>query len=173
LLTILGLSAILLLDREVGTESPSPIVQARPAPQLKSVEKVTITPPKVKVYAKPAAKKLGIPELPATTSVLTATTLTNDDDRPKTVITTIDEATGDTNTVIKTEPAPWIAADTRGGIRLDYGYKFAPGHPVPRQVVRAQVRQDLFRVKDFHFGGIATIDSTRDVFVGVGVEYRW
>jgi hypothetical protein len=104
--------------------------------------------------------------------VLSASRIQADDDRPKTVITLIDESTGESRTLVKTEPAPWLAPDTRGGIRLDYGFAFQ-NTLTPRPVTRLTVRQDFVRVKDFHAGVVGSIDTAGNKFVGVGVEYRW
>ena len=149
-------------------------VQAAPeTPAVRTVEKVVITPSTVKVYAKPAAKKLGVEQaLQPSESVISASTIDANDDRPKTVITLIDESTGESRTLVKTEPAPWLAPDTRGGVRLDYGYAFPPSG-APRPVTRLTVRQDFVRVKDFHAGVVGSIDTAGNKFVGVGVEYRW
>lgn len=106
-------------------------------------------------------------------SILSSTTISPaSDDRPKTVITVIDEGTGESRTLVKTEPAPWLALETRGGVRLDYGYAI-PLAGAPRPAIRLSVRQDVIRVKDLHAGVVASIDTAGQKFVGVGVEWRW
>jgi hypothetical protein len=73
---------------------------------------------------------------------------------------------------VRTDPLPWFAMSSRGGVGMYAGIK--NGEPA----VRLQARQELFSVKALRFEGIATIDQPisgpgTDYFVGLGAEYRW
>lgn len=93
------------------------------------------------------------------------------DEHPQTVTTTINTDTGETETIIRKEPLPWVAWSDRGGVAMYAGLK--SGSPT----VRLQVHQELFSIKAVHFGAVASLDQSQngnqDSFIGIGAEYRW
>lgn len=130
---------------------------------------------KVKVYE--ASVKNGLKLPPAIkddpASEVIASTRVEADDHPSTVTTVINTETGDSQTLIRREPLPWLAWSDRGGVGIYAGIK--NGEPT----ARLQLHQEIFTVKAIHFGAIATIDQPisgplgTDYFAGVGAEYRW
>lgn len=154
------------------TDSPTPIrapVAATPAPALKSVDQVTITPPVVKVYAPKAKTKLKLPaamQADAAVHVLAASQV-RADERPHTLYTLIDERTGETQTYDRAEPLPWLAAETRGEVGIGYGLR--DGAPMGR----LSLRQNLLQVKSVRLGAQANLDQDGQWFVGLGAWYRW
>ena len=69
--------------------------------------------------------------------------------------------------------APWLAIETRGEFGLVYGYKFKAGELGSRPVARLQLKYDVLRVKALTIGAVASVDSDRDAFVGIGLSYKW
>jgi len=154
-------------------EVPKPINQwtpAQPAPQVKDVPKVDITPTKVKVYAPKAKGKLDLP--PAITNDpdvhVLDTTRVSSNDHPVTIISLIDEKTGEVQTLVRSEPLPWLAAEQRGELRFDVGIKNGID-----TIGRLTVREDLLQVKALHAGLHASLDSDGRWFAGGGVGFRW
>jgi hypothetical protein len=142
---------------------------ATPAKQVAVIPKQEIKPPKVKVYAAVAKQTLHLPDEilnDPNKYILQATKLPSDT-HPATVTTIIDQATGEVQTYIRREPLPWFATEQTGEARIDVGLKGAS------TVGRLSVREDLLQVKGFHAGINAGLDSDGEIFVGVGVGYRW
>ena len=82
----------------------------------------------------------------------------------------IDANTGETTTLDRVEPLPWLAVSTKTEIGAFYGVK--NGAPA----FRIQAQQELLRVKALHLGAVASADVARgdiDTFVGAGVWARW
>jgi hypothetical protein len=153
-------------------------VQAKPAAPLATVPRVgvTVTAP-VQVYAPRAKTKLKLPpalQQNADVHVLAATQI-KADLHPQTVVTTINSETGASETLIRRDPYPWLAAEQTGEIRLDYGIKTGFSSPDKGRPggVRLSVREDLLQVKALHLGVNASIDSDGQMFAGVGVGWRW
>lgn len=92
---------------------------------------------------------------------------------PQTVSTVINTETGAVETFVKTDPYPWLAIEARGEISGAYGYKFKSGELGSRPVARLQVKYDLLRVKALTVGAVASVDSDRDAFAGIGVSYKF
>jgi len=153
--------------------APPPVnqyVTGKVARQLNKVPQVIIHPGGLKVYAPAAKAKLNLPpELQQNQNahVLAATTVKSDL-HPQTIVTTIDEKTGESTTIVRRDPYPWIALDRSGEIRIDYGIKRGL-----EQVARLTFRQEFLQVKAMHLGITATLDSDGQGFAGVGVGYRW
>ncbi len=148
-------------------------VVAKPAPEVAEEPKVGIvTKAPIKVY-KPGVKvRLKLPDAAIwdkDTHVI-ASSKTGGDDRPHTITTTINSATGETATYDRADPLPWFAVNTKSEIGLYAGYKNG------EQALRIEARQELFQVKAVHFGAIASADMMRggmDSFVGAGAWVRW
>lgn len=143
---------------------------ATPAPQLKAAPKTTISPPKVAVFVPSAKRKLDLPpEVQADPKqhVIDAT-LVASDEHPQTVAVVINDQTGEVQTFVRKEELPWLAAEQRGEIRLDYGVR-----NMLARVGRVTFRDDLVRVKAFHLGVNASADTDGQYFAGAGIGYRW
>lgn len=125
---------------------------------------------------KPAAKvKLKLPEpvVQNDDQQVTSATVVAPSERKTTVSTVIDTKTGETTAYSKPEPYPWLAVESRGEARLDYGYKMTRGELTPRPVSRLSVTHNFIQVKALHVGVNAALDSDGTAFVGVGLAYRW
>lgn len=178
LIAFLLLGAVYLyLNRTPPTAAPDAVaVPAAVAPQVAIIPTVRITPKQpIKVYTSPAKTRLQLPaEIVAdeNKSVIASSRI-RADDRPQTVTTVLDTATGESKTYVKQEPLPWLAFDTRGEAGIYAGLK--NGQPT----ARLQLRQGVLQVKAVHIGGIASLDQPlsgpvrADYFVGVGVWAQW
>jgi len=169
----------LVFGRQPALQSEGATVEATPAPVLINTPLIDLAlSSPVKVYSGGAKTKQQL-KLPArvvkddSKQVISGTRIDAKDDHPKTITTVIDADTGESTTYVTTEPLPWLAMDTRGGIGLYAGLKNG------QQVARLQLRQDLLQIKNVHVGAIASIDQPisgagqQDYFIGVGAEYRW
>lgn len=180
-IVLLCLGAVVWLFASSHATPPAPVqtIEATPAPVLINtplIDMALASP--VKVYSGGAKTKQKL-KLPASVvkddskQVISGTRIEENDDHPKTVTTVIDADTGESTTFVTTEPLPWLAVDTRGGIGLYTGFKNG------QQVARLQVRQDVLQIKQLHVGAIASVDQPlsgagqQDYFIGVGAEYRW
>lgn len=151
---------------------------ATPAKQVKAIPKhqSPIKNGAVRVYESRAKIELKLPEAilhDEAKQVLESTKVTADY-HDQTVTTIVDTETGDTQTLVRREPLPWLAWRDNGAAGLYAGIK--NGQPT----ARLELKQNIFSVKAVHFGAVATLDqplnsalSTPDYFVGVGAEYRW
>lgn len=154
------------------TSSPAPVdtwIEAKEAKQVKSVPKIEIALPKVKVYAPAAKQKLDLPtriKADKAEHVITATRIEKDL-RPQTITTLVNEQTGEVQTIVRREPLPWLAAEQTGELRFDVGYKDM------RRIVRLSLREDLLQVKAFHAGLNFTLDSDGKYFYGAGIGWKW
>lgn len=159
----------------VTAPSNARAVEATPAAPIRHAERVTITPPKMRVYKPGVKATLKLPDsiIEDTTKHVTAAATVPADDRPQTVTTVYDAETGESRIYVKEEPLPWLARDTHGELGMYVGIKNG------ERTTRLQVRQGLIQVKAMHVGAIASIDQPisgpikADYFVGVGVWYRW
>jgi hypothetical protein len=151
----------------------TPAKQVAPIPKHQAVVKSG----SVRVYESRAKITLKLPEAikqDETKQVLESTRV-DADDHDQTITTILDTETGDTQTLVRREPLPWIAWRDDGSAGLYAGIK--NGTPA----ARLELKQSLFSVKAIRFGAVATVDqplgysamTTADYFVGVGAEYRW
>jgi hypothetical protein len=154
-------------------------IVATPAKEVRAAPKVDVAVKKpVKVYQGGAALKDGL-KLPRVAvedpdvEVLASSKIDGRDDHPKTVTTVLNVETGESETYVRTDPLPWFAMSSRGGVGMYGGLK--NGEPA----VRLEARQELFSVKAVVFGLAATFDQPisgpagPDYFIGLGAEYRW
>lgn len=158
---------------KVGT-----VVIATPAAEVKSVPKIDVqVKSPVKVYKGGSSLKDGL-KLPTEivhddAQQVIASSQVKDDEHPHTITTTLNTETGESQTYVRTDPLPWFALSSRGGVGMYAGIK--NGAPA----VRLEARQELFSVKALHFGAVASVDQpisgpiAADYFVGLGAEYRW
>ena len=161
------------------TQDSNSTVEAAPAPALKDVGKLEITPKHpIKVYAggKKTKQKLKLP--PSVVSqdsqqVLAGIKLDMRDDHPRTITTMLDTETGESSSYITKEPLPWLAVDTRGSIGAYAGFKNAT------PTLRLEAKQSLLQIKNVHIRATASIDQPlqgaiqQDYFVGIGAEVHW
>lgn len=146
---------------------------AKDAPQVAREVRVEVPiAAPIKVYRPEVKRKLKLPDAiqqNASQHVI-ASSRTVGDERPHTITTVIDANTGETTTLDRVEPLPWLAVSTKTEIGAFYGVK--NGAPA----FRIQAQQELLRVKALHLGAVASADVARgdiDTFVGVGVWARW
>ena len=165
------------------TPPPAPVshyVPATAAPQLALIPQTTLQPKAVKVYAQLAKAALKLPPAMQADPNLYALSATKikPDLHPQTVVTTLNAETGETETIIRRDPLPWLAPEQTGEIRLDYGYKNTPSFAKEGwggfdNVARLTLREDLLQIKALHAGINASIDSDGQMFAGVGVGWKW
>ena len=139
------------------------------APQVAAIPTQQIKPPSVKVYTARAKQTLQLPDTIKSDPnlyVLQSTRVPKNT-HPITITSVIDQTTGDTQTLIREEPLPWFATEQTGEVRLDVGLKNV------LNVTRLTVREDLLQVKAMHAGISASLDTDGQIFVGVGVSYKW
>ncbi len=154
-------------------------VIATPAKQIAAIPKhqAVVKSGSVRVYESRAKITLKLPEAikqDEAKQVLESTRV-DADDHDQTITTILDTETGDTQTLVRREPLPWIAWRDDGSAGLYAGIK--NGTPT----ARLEIKQSLFSVKAIRFGAVATVDqplgyaatTSPDYFVGVGAEYRW
>lgn len=137
------------------------------APAAPSVD-VPIKSGKVRVK-KSAAAALKIPLNPDE-GVIAASRVASSDSAT-TVATIIDSNTGESRTIVRQEPLPWLALDPHGEVGMYYGVRSGgPG-------VTLQARQGLLQVKNVHVGVMGQVEQgagrKADAYVGVGLWYRW
>jgi len=140
------------------------------APEIKGIPKENITPSKVAVYSPIAKSKLDLPpdvQNDKDKYVLSTSKLPTDT-HPQDVVTIIDKNTGNTETLVRREPYPWLAAEQSGEFRFDYGMKNGGV-----KVGRFSLHEDLIQVKALHAGINGSLDTDRTYFAGVGLGYRW
>lgn len=153
-------------------------VIATPAKQVADIPKVqtSIKNGSVRVYEGRAKIKLKLPDaiLHDDAKQVIESTKVSADDHDQTVTTIVDTETGDTQTLVRREPLPWMSWRDNGSAGIYAGIK--NGQPT----ARLEVKQSIFSVKAVQFGAVATLDSPisslpskTEYFVGVGAEYRW
>jgi|GEM_PF-1324079 len=150
---------------------------ASPAPEVKKQPQVDkpIKAKTVKVYPAAVKNTIKLPEIiqddPALDVI--ASNQVPADDHPQTITTLINTDTGESQTFVKRDPLPWLAADPHGEAGLYMGIK--NGEPT----ARLEVKQGLFQVKAIHFGVSGSIDQSisgvqgTDYFIGTGAWVRW
>jgi len=148
---------------------PAPVGVATAAPELRQVEMTTLTPPAVKVFRPAAKTRLSLPaavQADPGQHVLAASQV-RADERPHTLITLLDERTGEATTYDRADPLPWFAPETRGEMGISYGLR--DGRPMGR----LSLRQNLIQIKAARLGAAANLDQDGQWFAGLGLWYRW
>lgn len=146
---------------------------AKDAPQVSRETRVEVAvAAPLKVYRPEVKRKLKLPDAIQQNAAqhVIASSRTVGDERPHTITTVIDTTTGETTTLDRVEPLPWLAVSTKTEVGAFYGVK----NGVP--AFRVQAQQELLRVKALHLGAVASADVVRgdiDTYVGVGVWARW
>jgi hypothetical protein len=156
-----------------ATPKPAPVGQwnaAKPSTQVAEVPKESLTCKPVVVYAKPAKQKLTLPpsvQADANKYVLSANQV-KPDLHPQTLTTIYDAETGQTDTLVRRDPYPWLAAEQTGEIWLGYGVKNGGV-----RVGMMSVTEELLQVKALHFGVSGSVLTDGSVFATIGAGYRW
>jgi len=168
-----------LLRDDNATVAPVGVhVIATPEKQVADIPKhqVAVKSGTVRVYESKAKIELKLPDAikgDEAKQVIESTRMSSDD-HDQTVTTILNTETGDTETLVRREPLPWMSWRDNGSAGIYAGIK--NGQPT----ARLEVKQSIFSVKAVHIGAVATLDqpinsmpSKPEVFVGVGAEYRW
>ena len=167
------LAAFALWYEYVPAQAPvgsiAPAVTAREVHGVPTVALAPTVP--IQVYAPEAKKNLGLPaevDADVTMHVLAADTVPCNDNHPQTIITLLDDNTGAVTNEVKSEPLPWLAAESSGAVGLYYGTR-----KDGVMVTRLSAREDVIEVREWHFGANGSLDSDGQYFVGAGVSYRF
>lgn len=184
-LVLIALAVTLMLKWFIHWQESQPVpnvgvhVIATPAKQVADIPKhqAPIKSGSVRVYESRAKVELKLPDtiLNDDAKQVIESTKVLADDHDQTVTTIVDTETGDTQTLVRREPLPWMSWRNNGSAGMYAGIK--NGQPT----ARLEVKQSIFSVKAVHFGAVATLDqpmnasisSQPDYFIGVGAEYRW
>lgn len=156
---------------------PHQVVIATPATEVVNTAKIDVplmSP--IRVYRGGAAlkKKIELPvDVVADEHQVILASSKIDAGESHTVTTVINTQTGESQTFVRVDPAPWLGWDDHGGVSLQAGYK--NGTPA----VRLQATQGLFRIKELHLNALVNLEQTLapinqlNSFIGIGAEYRW
>lgn len=156
-----------------ATPTPAPVhqwVDAKPAPQVALVPHETLTCKPVVVYVQSAKQLLDLPAAVKAdpNQFVLSTAQLKSSLRPETLTTVYDGQTGQSETLVRRDPYPWIAAEQTGKLGFNVGVKNGM-----ERVGRFSLEEDLIQVKAFHFGVDSTLDTDGAYFVGAGIGYRW
>lgn len=146
--------------------------QATIAPEVAQIEKEEIKPTTLKVYKTKAKDKLPIPQdikRDENEHVLIASKIKNDG-HDHTVITVVNDKTGEATTIDHKNPLPWLAVERKRELRLEYGYK---NNISPVSVFRLTYRADFIQSKMFHAGISTSLDSDLEYFIGAGISWKF
>ena len=142
----------------MDTFAPSIISKA-----IKDVPTEVIQSP-VRVYAKSAAKKLGL-TIPDTSRVLSAATIPSDL-HPQTVVPIIDQA-GNITIESKSEPYPWLTIKDTKEIGLSYGWRDT------QRMWRLDGSWTPLQIKGANLSVKASMDEDRQIYLGGRISYSW
>lgn len=156
-----------------ATPRPAPVNQwqpAKPAGQVAEVPKTALSCKPVVVYAQAAKGKLDLPpslQADKDKYVLSADQV-RPDLHPQTLTTIYDASTGQTDTLYRRDPYPWLAAEQTGEVWVGYGVKNGGG-----RVGMMSVTEELVQIKALHFGVSGSVSTDGSVFAGLGAGFRW
>ena len=143
-------------------------VPAKVAPQVAPLPKVSTPAPKgVKTYVQAAKKAMKLPETVIADDdihVIEATRVAADD-HPHTITTLVNVKTGETTTLDRREPSPWLAFKKSGALGLS--------RDLLQNVNTLYVRQDFVQMKSLYLSGSLSLDSARQTGAKIAVEWRW
>lgn len=162
------IGGIYLIDRlevspgeSIGLATPAKeVVDA----QIKQVESAPLN-----VYVDTVKNKLRLPEeIKRNPNKHVASAVkVKPDNRPHTIITTVDTSTGEFSTHDRIDPVPWISARATTHISAYYGIKNSDS------VVRVGLQQELISIKTLNVEAVATTDigaGKPDTFIGIGAR---
>lgn len=164
-----GIMTAIQLKQPVSVSVP-----ATEAKEVKGAPTEGVTPKRPVRVFKGKKKELNLPDevVKNEDKKVLAATQVKGSDRPQTITTVINTATGESESFVRQDALPWFAIETHGEARISTGYKYSLGDK-PRPIVRLGVGYDVVRVKALTAGVLATVDSDGSAFAGVGVAYRW
>jgi len=152
-------------------EPPAAAPQVAVPAQAIAEEKPEIIHPKaVQAYSENAKQKTAIPQAmkeDKTVAILDSSTIP-ESQHSETVTTTLNTETGQVITLVAANPTPWLAGESTGEARIDFGLKNGF-----RRVGRLSATEDLFQVKSLHLGISGSLDTDGEYFIGGGISYRW
>jgi len=155
--------------------TPTPVGQVVVAPESKAMTGVadeTIHPKQVIVKAPEAKKKQGLPTNVINDPkqhVITGVSL-KISDHPQEVTSVINETTGKTEIYVTEKPLPWLAAENKREVRVDYIIKHKNDTV---KVMSLSYTQDLVAIKALDFGVRASVDTDGELRAGVGVGWQF
>lgn len=157
----------------VATPPTAPVNEWHPAtqsPQVNGVSKEAIKPQQVIVYAPEAKKKLDLPTpiQDDPSKHVIESTIVPSDLHAQTVTTVIDERTGESKTIVRSEPLPWFKPEQHGSLGVGYGITSGLMHGWA-----LNAHEDLLQIKALHFGVDGSVFTGGAYFVGFGMAYRW
>lgn len=176
--TALIIAAVLLLVwLDYAGKEPQAVnvwIPAKVAKAVKLIPKVSIPIKHIKVYAPKAKAQLKLPDNvldDPIKQVLEASTVERSEHQ-QTVTTVLNTDTGETETITRQEPLPWVQLDDRGSIGMYSGIK--NGQPT----VRLEAHEDVFDIKSVRCGAVASVDQpittgSTEYFAGIGCAYHW
>ena len=161
-------------EQPVAVNTWAPAVHS---PKVNGLPKVStkVASGSVKTYPAAAKNKLKLPDdiLNDSAKQVIEATQVDRSEHKQTVTTVLNTETGETETITRAEPLPWVQFDTRGSVGIYAGIK--NGQPA----VRLEAKQDLFDIKAVRCGAIASVDQAMsgpvgvDYFAGLGCAYSW
>ena len=83
------------------------------------------------------------------------------------VITIFNPSTGQSKTIARRDPYPWLAPEHTGNVWLGYGLSRG------QRTMVISATEELLQVKALHFGVNALIMTDGAVFAGGSVGYKW
>lgn len=148
----------------------TPATPAQRSPALAGVDTVEAYPKHVVVYAPAAKAKLRIPASMVqddAVAVLDSSKLP-ESDHTQTVTTVLNTDSGQPMTLVSVDPYPMFRFESRKQVGFSYGMTNGG-----KWIGLATISDDLVQIKALRFGVNASIDTTGQVFAGVGVSYSW
>jgi len=167
---VIGMAIVWYLSKP-DTAPVGEYIPAKVAPPVKHVPMVEITPKKpLHVYHPSAKKKLKLSDEQINNQaiVVVAANQVLSDPHPQTIVTTLDQNTGQFKSITRRDPYPWMAAEQTGYMRIGYGFKSSGA-----KVVRLAASEDLVQILGWNIGGDGTLDSDAQWYGGVHAMYRW
>ena len=151
---------------------PQPVGEHNEAVVAKEIKKIDREVKEVKalkVYKPVAKAKLKLPKaiLEDDNQQVIASSKVSGDERPHTITTVVNTATGESGTLDRIDPYPFMQVKTTSEIGAFYGLKQG------KQVIRLEGKQEFLQVKAVHLGITGSIDSDKATFVGLGAWVRW
>lgn len=167
---IVCVMAAVIWVKSVAHDAPvNQWTKAPPSPELSMVgkEKLSIKKPII-IYVDRVKEVLVLPpeiKNDPNEHVLEATQLVATD-HPQEVVCTQNSETGVAALSVRIQPMPWLAAENRGEVRLDYGIKNGA------QAARLSGHWDVMAIKDWNLGASGEVYNDMTSFVGVGASVR-
>lgn len=98
---------------------------------------------------------------------VTSAVIIQSDERPQSVVSIFDEATGQTDTLTQRMAYPLLATEQRGRFGVGGGFKSG------KQVGHVYLGETLLQIKGWHAGGAVHLFTDGSHLEELVVEYRW